>query len=75
MNKLSDDIYKVLLGSISTSKVSDQLLKLFKKWALECVGEDEHDEIRMGTTYISPLLNDRNQMREEIRQRIEEACK
>ena len=57
--------------------MAQDISDLFKKWALEMVGEDEYAAIQgEGTDYDSPEpLYEINEVKEDIRQRIKESVK
>ncbi len=55
----------------------ENLLELFKKWALEMVGEDEEIVFtkRGGVSALGDEQQLRNQAKQQIRQRIEDSTK
>lgn len=55
-------------GSWGTPEKTEELIELFKKYALEMVGEDTPDNVQDGGEYYPGM----NEAKQEIRERIEE---
>lgn len=75
MTKLREEIQG--LDEFTEPTRTDELINLFKRWALEMVGEDDLNEGEFDGKGGKPDYEVRgfNNVKQEIRERIEEATK
>lgn len=76
-NKLSDLLYEIYeqdLPALEHEKNIEDILSIFKQWALEMVGEDEkRTGLEAGRLAQEDIKIARNNLKQEIRERILES--